>query len=175
MIHALVINSAFKHSCFATLVCPILYQAEYANSLMFSLLLSLEVNKKIRGGMRFFCSFIVSPRGESVSEQTQESKSSFRGDKARTLGEGVCGGEVLQGRGQRSVWERPGDGESVINRQTTPQVVVFQPRLHAGLLSKTQNSTTPPFGSFQWGIAVFESTSHPSYESKYCSFVCWEK
>lgn len=53
--------------------------------------------------MRFFCSFIVPPRGEPVSEQTQESKSSFRGDEARTLGEGVCGGKVLQGRGQRSV------------------------------------------------------------------------
>lgn len=57
MIHALVINSAFKHSCFATLVCPILYQAEYVNSLMFSLLISLEVNKKIRGGC---VSFVVS-------------------------------------------------------------------------------------------------------------------
>lgn len=120
MIHASVINGAFNHGCFATLVCPIFIRQ---NTLIRWCLASSYLYKltKRSGGMRFFCSFIVPPRGEPVSEQTQESKSSFRGDKARTLGEGVCGGEVLQGRGQRSLWERPGDGESVINHQTTPK------------------------------------------------------
>lgn len=51
----------------------------------------------------FFGSFIVPPRGEPVSEKTQESESSFRGDEARTLGEGVRGGKVQQGGGERSV------------------------------------------------------------------------
>lgn len=56
------------------------------------------------GGLRLFLfSFIVSSRGEPVSEQTQESEPSFRGDEARTLGEGVRGGEVLQGGGQGGV------------------------------------------------------------------------
>lgn len=67
----------------------------------------------------FFCSFIVPQRGEPVSEKTQESESSFRGDEARTLGEGVCGGKVQQGGGERSVWKRPRDGEYFRSHQTT--------------------------------------------------------
>lgn len=127
MIHGSVSNGAFNHGCFATLVRVIFffYQAEYVNSFIFSPPSYPYKLIKRSGGMRFFCSFIVPPRGEPVSEQTQESESGFRGDEARTLGEGVCGGEVLQGRGQRSVWERPGDGESVINHQTTPKSCGF--------------------------------------------------
>lgn len=100
-----VINVVLRHrrACFATFV--FLSPPPFVAAIVLELHTHISV---LFGGvlnrvLSLRSSFIVSSRGEPVSEQTQESQSSFRGDEARTFGEGVCGGEVHQGGGQRGV------------------------------------------------------------------------